>query len=328
MAPVLVSARLTGRNVFSGETFRVPVSIVNDAEDGKVLTAGTLRWRFVVAGNVLSEGTVATPPVAYYANETVDVNLNAPARVPAGRANARLCFDLVVDGRVLSSNHYAYRIADRAWSVHPATSVQGRVVVYRASTVSKALFRSLRLGTADCRDLHKIRLRASDLLVIDGEVPGKDADALRAIIGSGTGRVLWVHPQAQAVAFFPEQILDHRRQDGEVVTMLVPESPAFDGVEIGDLAWMGGPSVKRIPVSSLGGYHVVWKNPALTVLAEEMKAHGYLTNPADKLESWVTPLVSIRKNGQTPVILSEMSVKAALTDPIALRLWANLIRGL
>jgi len=32
---------------------------------------------------------------------------------------------------------------------------------------------------------------------------------------------------------------------------------------------------------SLGGYHVAWKNPDLRVLAEEMKAHGYLNTPND-----------------------------------------------
>ena len=58
-----------------------------------------------------------------------------------------------------------------------------------------------------------------------------------------------------------------------------------------------------------------------------MKAHGYLETPGDKLKSWVTPLVEIQPEGAAPVILSEMSVEAALTDPIALRLWANLLCG-
>jgi len=39
----------------------------------------------------------------------------------------------------------------------------------------------------------------------------------------------------------------------------------------------------------------------------------------------VTPLVEITAPGNAPVILSEMSTDAALTDPIALRLWANLL---
>jgi len=37
----------------------------------------------------------------------------------------------------------------------------------------------------------------------------------------------------------------------------------------------------------------------------------------------VTPLVEITAPGNAPVILSEMSTDAALTDPIALRLWAQ-----
>ena len=63
----------------------------------------------------------------------------------------------------------------------------------------------------------------------------------------------------------------------------------------------------------------------LTVLAEEMKAHGYLKTPKDKLKSWVAPLVEIRMEDAAPVILSEMSIEAALEDPVAVRLWANLL---
>ena len=109
--------------------------------------------------------------------------------------------------------------------------------------------------------------------------------------------------------------------------MLLPESPVFDGIQIGNLSWLGGPSVSRVPVSSTGGYHVNWKSPDLAVLAEEMKAHGYLNTPREKLKFWVTPLVSIQQEGSAPVILSEMSIDAALTDPVALRLWANLLSG-
>jgi hypothetical protein len=136
-----------------------------------------------------------------------------------------------------------------------------------------------------------------------------------------------MRPQAQAREMFPSQILRYRQQEGEVVTMLVPESPVFSGIEIGDLAWLGGPTVPRVPVSSRGGYHVAWTNPDLTVLAEEMKAHGYLNTPNDKLKSWVTPLVEIRSPKNAPVILSEMSMEAALADPMALRLWANVLAG-
>ena len=59
--------------------------------------------------------------------------------------------------------------------------------------------------------------------------------------------------------------------------------------------------------------------------AEEMKAHGYLEAPKDKLKSWVTPLVEIRTRDAVPVTLSEMSVRAGLGGPMALRMWANLL---
>jgi hypothetical protein len=199
------------------------------------------------------------------------------------------------------------------------------VYAYHASDRSKKLFTLLDLDVVDGGRLDNLRLGPNDRLVIDGEVKKEDLEAFRDILDAGKGRVIWMQPRAQAKAVFPQQILDYREQAGEVVTMRVSESPVFNGIEIGDMAWMGGPAVERVPVSSLGGYHVEWKHPALTVLAEEMKAHGYLKTPKDKLKSWVTPLVEIRPEGKTSVILSEMSVEAAMNDPVALRLWANLL---
>jgi hypothetical protein len=325
MAPVLVSARLTGRNVFAGEEFTVPVSIINDAENGRALPAGTLNWRFAVDGETLSNGSVPVSGVDYYTNRKLEVKLTAPDRVPGGRADAQLHLELVVGGNLISHNHYAMRVGGKEWAIQPTTTSDGRVMLFNASDLTRKLFQTMEVRTDDASSLNRVRLGARDRLVIDGNLSDADVDALRTILASGSGRVVWIHPQEQAGSVFPEQVLSYRDQDGEVVTMLVPESPVFDGVEIGDLAWMGGPSVRRVPVSSLGGYHVAWKNAALTVLAEEMKAHGYLKDPADKLKSWVAPLVLIHRKGGVPVILSEMSVEAALTDPLALRLWANLV---
>jgi hypothetical protein len=325
MAPVLVSARLTGRNVFAGEKFTVPVSIINDAGDGKAIESGFLVWRFVSDGKTLSQGAVPTPPVEYYSNRKMDVPLIAPARVPGGRCDTQLILEFFVGRRLLSSNRYAMRVGEKAWAVQPASPAKGRVYAYHASDRSKKLFTLLDLDVVDGGRLDNLRLGPNDRLVIDGEVKKEDLEAFRDILDAGKGRVIWMQPRAQAKAVFPQQILDYREQAGEVVTMRVSESPVFNGIEIGDMAWMGGPAVERVPVSSLGGYHVEWKHPALTVLAEEMKAHGYLKTPKDKLKSWVTPLVEIRPEGKTSVILSEMSVEAAMNDPIALRLWANLL---
>ncbi|MCU0787691.1 MAG: DUF1080 domain-containing protein, partial [Verrucomicrobia bacterium] len=147
MAPVLISARLTGRNCFAGDSFNVPVSIVNDAEDGKALAAGTLKWRFEVDGVALSKGEVATPAVDYYANEKIGVNLTAPASLPAGRADAELIFELWIGGQIMGSNRYAFRIGEKAWAVQPVELAKGRTVVLNASEVSKRLFSRLGLKT-------------------------------------------------------------------------------------------------------------------------------------------------------------------------------------
>ncbi|MCU0857537.1 MAG: hypothetical protein MUC65_03930 [Pontiellaceae bacterium] len=327
MSPVLVSARLTGRNLFAGDIFTAPVSIINDAENGAAFPAGKLTWRFVVNGEALSEGLLSTPAVAYYSNQKMEVKLKVPSDISEGRADAQLCFDLSIGGKIVSSNHYAVTIGSKEWAVEPVQSSKGTAVVCNASPGLKALCDKMGLKIKECRDLKGLKLKPEDRLVIDGNIDPSQTDALRSIIAEGVGSVVWINARTQAEEFFPEQILNYRRQEGEAVTMLLPESPVFAGIQIGDLSWLGGPSVKRVPVSSSGGYYVAWKNPNLAVLAEEMNAHGYLDKPTDKLTYWVTPLVAIQQAGSTPVILSEMSIDTALTDPVALRLWANLLSG-
>jgi beta-galactosidase len=322
MSPILVSARLTGRNYFAGDSFSIPVSIINDAEDGSAINSGVLTWRIMANGNILSNGSFPVSTVEYYTNKTINISLNLPAKVPGGRVDAELLFDFNVDGKTVSSNHYAVKIAEKNWARSPVQTSKSRVSIYKASDITKKLFEALNSSATYLKKLQGTRLNSSDILVIDGNLSNEDSAVLKAIIKSSKGTVLWISPKSQAQEVFPEQILNYREQNGEIVNMLVPESPIFDGMEIGDMAWMGGPSVETVPLSSLGGYHVAWENTDLTVLAEEMNAHGYLDTPKDKLKSWVSPLVEINV-GEGRVILTEMSLNTALADPLALRLWAN-----
>jgi len=324
MSPVLVSARLTGRNLFAGESLTIPVSIVNDAEDGGDLAAGMLKWFFRVDGKIALQGSVPVPPVAYYTNQETNVPIRVPADVSAGRVDAELCFEYAVDGRLVSENRYAVRIATASWAVAPVQSLPGKIWAVAVSEASKKLFAALGLDVKEYADLAGVKLADGDCLVVEGAV---DGDKLKTILRAGKGHAVWIRPRDQAKVVFPEQILDYRKQNGEVVTMVMDESPVFDGIEIGDMAWMGGPAVATVPVSSRGGYQVAWKDRALTVLAEEMRPHGYLKSPQDKLKYWVTPLVRIQEEGAAPVILSEMLLENAPNDPVALRLWANLLSG-
>ena len=326
MSPVLVSARLTGRNLFADESFTIPVSIINDAEDGAAIPATTLNWSLRADRETLAEGSIDVPEVPYYSNKKINVTVTTPETVLDGRVDAQLVFKLGEGRKAISRNHYALRIAEKDWAVAPAQSNRGRVMVFQISRTSQKLFQTLEIRTSKASLLSGVKLGADDCLVIEGALSQDDQDALKKIISAGTGRVVWIRPQAQAKTVFPEQINGYRSQNGEIVTMKGPESPVFDGIEIGDMAWMGGPTVERVPISSLGGYHVNWTNSELTVLAEEMKAHGYLKTPKDKLKYWVAPLVQIQAEGSALVILSEMSIDAALTDPIGLRLWANLLK--
>jgi type IV secretory pathway protease TraF len=108
--------------------------------------------------------------------------------------------------------------------------------------------------------------------------------------------------------------------------MLIPESPAFVGLEPLDLAWfeMGE---RRIPRACQGVYQVEAQRDDTSMLAEVIDIHGYLKTPADLAKYRGTPLVQLN-DGRGRIIASEMMLLEAQTDPIAGRLFGNIIEAL
>ncbi|MGB0371552.1 MAG: glycoside hydrolase family 2 protein [Opitutales bacterium] len=327
MSPVLVSARMTGRNVFAGDTISIPVSIVNDHEKYEGLSTGRLEWSIRNEDTVLSSGKVNTPAVKYYANAFMDVPVAFPETVPNGKAAVELRFDLFVDGEHISTNSYDLTVGEKAWAKNETIAKAQSIVAYKPSAKLTQLLDSIDASVTGADRLDSKTIEAAETLIIDGDISARERALIKAKIEAGFGKVVWVNAGKQASDAFPELIHTYKRQKSEVVTMLVDESPVFDGIDIGEMAWMGGPVTSSVPLSATGGYQVDWKRPEVTVLAEEMRAHGYLKTPTDKLKYWVAPLVKIQKNKDSALILSEMSLDAALVDPIAMRLWSNLIKG-
>ncbi|MDR2462719.1 MAG: hypothetical protein LBD30_02950, partial [Verrucomicrobiales bacterium] len=112
--------------------------------------------------------------------------------------------------------------------------------------------------------------------------------------------------------------------EGEIVTMRIPESAVFDGLQPLDLTWfeMGG---RNKPITNHGTYRPVEGADGVTALAWQIDRHAYLGKPADILPISGTPLVEI-KHGKGKLIASEMAFEA--NDPIAQRLKSNILNAL
>jgi hypothetical protein len=331
LQPVLVSAELYGRHWFAGEKITRRVAIANDADDGKDLSAGVLAWEFRAAdGAVLSRGEMPSPLVKFYSNEWLEVEFGTPAKLPAPRVNAQLTLTLTTGGKVVSQNHYDIVLATREWAAAPMVSGQ----IFDPAGKSKAVTEKLALTMAKPADFDSGKL----LVVGDAAALVKSADGvakLKRFVEDG-GQALLLNAGGDALTLFPEQLKSYRqaKNQGEIATPLVPDSPVFDGIEPLDMAWFE-PESRQVPQVCAGTYEV--NRAAALPLALQSRIHVDMEKKVKVdgkdiatfkyFEDAGSPIVEI-KLGKGKVILSEMTLEAADRDPIAGRLLANMLKYL
>lgn len=318
LQPVLVSAELTGRHVFAGTTATRRVCLINDAEDAKDLAAGRLAWELRHGATVLAQGAQDTPPVAYYANQWIDVAFAFPATLPLPRVDAQLALTYTVGGTVVSRNSYDWVVATRAWSdrargrtlqVFDPGKVLGDLLAgHNIMPVGGALDPGRPLVVAD----------------LDGFIKAVGGVAKLVSFVTAGGRVLLVQPGKALAAHFPDQIKGHRAVKGEIVSLAIPESPLFAGIAPLDLAWFEqGPG--NLPQACTGTWQIARDRSDVTAPAHQCDFHPDVKNKEDFYKKAGAPLVEIRL-GKGLVIASAMLFPAA--DPVAVRLAGNVLEHL
>ncbi|HWC58275.1 MAG TPA: glycoside hydrolase family 2 TIM barrel-domain containing protein, partial [Verrucomicrobiae bacterium] len=116
LQPVLVSAELYGRHFYSGKTISRRICIINDSEESTATPGTELHWAFCVGNNVLSQGSLAVPPVGFYSNHWLNVSFRTPDSLPAPRVDAQLVLSLKSGATVLSENRYDIVLATLGWA--------------------------------------------------------------------------------------------------------------------------------------------------------------------------------------------------------------------
>jgi len=322
LQPVLVSAELYGRHFYSGSKTPIRVCIVNDSESGKELPPGKLIWQVKSGGSVLAMGALQTSIVGYYSNVWGEFMLSLPVELHSPRVKATLTLLLEVNGAVQSKNSYDITIGTRSWAdeglKHPIAIFTSKISVQLAALpIAGREITSLQ----DARPEEVVIVPNAEVVLGNSKLDGE----LRRFVISG-GRVLLLHAGAKLPSLFPDQVKAFSTCPGEIVSMHIPESPVFDGLEPLDLAWLelgGG----RIPRACRGVYQIESRRADTTMLAEVVDIHGYLKTPADLAKFTGTPLLQLN-DGKGKVIASEMMLFEAVEDPIAGRLLANRIRAL
>ena len=325
MQPVLVSAELYGRHFYAGAQVTRRVCVVNDADNYQATPAGTLTWEIRAGAAVLAQGSVPVPTVDYYSNRWLDMDFQMPAKLRSPRVNAKLVLTLTAGGRTLGTNDYDIVLATHEWAVPQAPQP---VVIFDPAGKSKAIFAGLPTKQISLENLSRTKVLVVGDLAAALKTPNA-AEALKKFVQAG-GRLLLLQPGAALCDFLPEYVKSHRSTKGEIVSMVVPESPVFDGIEPLDLSWFElGP--KTTPLACTGTWEVNRAHPEIEPLAHQCDFHTQILFGSDKQLPFFSiagaPLVEIHL-GKGTIIASEMVLSAKDKDPIAGRLFSNLLETL
>lgn len=148
--PVLLSFDNRWPHVYAGDTVRMPVHLVNDAEDGRSLSAPMLTWRLVpkAKDQQISTGTVAfADAIDHYATDAKELELVIPEGLEAGAYT--LQGEVVENGTTISTNSTEIWVEPRSI---PALQLARRVNLYDPLGESTAVLE--KAGLVEGKDFH------------------------------------------------------------------------------------------------------------------------------------------------------------------------------
>ncbi|HEV2480602.1 MAG TPA: glycoside hydrolase family 2 TIM barrel-domain containing protein, partial [Puia sp.] len=347
LQPLLVSAELWGRHFYGGTRLPVRVCIVNDQDDAVLSQPAVLQWAIQGAdGRVLATGSEPVDTVGYCGRRWLSPKIGLPA--VAGRVDAKLVLRLMRGERVLSANDYPVVLASRSWVADktPAITLVDHsgwlaewldtlgVKYTRYETVEAALAAGSSGSAAGVSGAASGGgpAAASRPVVLAGLNPGNASlDELGKIktFVQGGGKVLWLNPGTMATVVYPEFIKGVLDSRGEIMNMDIPESAVFDGLEPLDIRnFYNG---KTEPPTVCANAFAVVRGEKLSAPASFTRVHGYLSGDMgqrvavmEKLRGF--PVVRIGDKGV--LYLSQVLLEKAVTDPVAGRLFTNMLKSL
>lgn len=332
LQPVLVSAELWGRHFYAGAPLSTRICVVNDKEDGTILPASTLQWQIVGKGGIeIAEGKLAIPAVAHYGREWVSPKITIPQNLPAPRVDGKLLLTLVQDGKTVSENSYDVLLMSKA-AINANTLSGNKIAVLDLNkTISPSLdYLGVKYNASS--SLADLLKQKADVYILSGlDSLNTDATATKQIrqLISGGANVLVSRSGNFSHQLYPEYIRGTLKSNGEVMSMDIPESGIFNGLEPLDTRLFTN-NKREMPAVISGAFRIT-RNPKLEAPASFTKVHAYLPGQSEERVALIDgirgyPIVKIKDGGNA--ILSELLVEKATTDPVAAKLLVNMLKEL
>ncbi len=332
LQPVLVSAELWGRHFYAGTRLPVRVYVVNDSEQGTDLAETELMWSVRgTNGETIVSGKEKIAPVAYYGRKFIEPEINIPATLPVSRVAGRLVLKLVQRGKLISENDYELLLSEREWLGTAALKGKNIVLVDGSGQVA-SVAADLGIGYKKMATVAGALKEQTDVLILANldspHTSENELNQVKAFVAGG-GKLLLLNSGSVAVALFPDQIRNVFKENGEIISIEVPESPVFNDIEPMDTRYFNN-NKREVPLVIKNSYRIN-RGEQVEPLASFLKIHGYLegdiyerSKKMDAMRGF--PIVKINNKGVA--ILSEIMFEKATTDPVAGKLLVNMIRDL
>lgn len=328
--PILVTAELWGRNLYSGDKLHTRVYVVNDAIDGHDLKTPSLVWKIVDNdGVILASGSDVYKDVPYYGRQYIEPDITMPAIT--GKQKVKLLLSLYENGEEVSANEYELTVAEKSWN-------NGVSKTRLAILDNKDMSSQLDFIGADYTKVNDvtslIKNGKKGVAIIAGDMDLSDSEKaqLRKFQRDG-GKLLVLNAPKLSLQLYPEHITGtvNTWDMADIAFMERNDYPVFDGIEPLDLRYFNN-GKREIPVVCTEVFNVK-RNENLKELIGHMRVHGYcdFKTPEQHQERVSEfrgfPMVEI-SDGKGKAIVSGMTVGKASTDPIAGRLLINTINDL
>lgn len=339
LSPVLASAELFGRHFYFGDTLSPKICLVNDSEDFSDIKSATLVAQVSAGGKVIASQTLKAPVLKYYSNEWID---NFKLKIPEQnlpRTDAKFELILKSGDKVIAKNDYDILLASKKWAFGDMSKLRSKILVYNPDNLYSEVLKNYDFKTTSTLN----NMSNVKLLIVVGKSALSDASLNKEILKfvQKGGRLLALNCGESAMTLLPDTITKFRvKPEGGAGTNL-PEimnfkdagHAVFRGLEPLDLRWFENPefdrnNVRVVPYVATGYYQFDRSKPARTI-CEYMNIHVDLgkEGAAASLKFTGSTILEI-KEGKGKIILSEVAINAANTDPVAAKLLSNMIQYL
>ncbi|NHA02398.1 glycoside hydrolase family 2 [Mucilaginibacter sp. HC2] len=330
LQPVLVSAELWGRHFYTGTKLPVRVCVINDQENGSVLPASTLQWKLTGDKDiVLASGNIAVPHVDHYTRHWIEPQINIPENLPRQKQEARLQLQLIVNGKTVSENSYEVLLATKLGLRTDKLSGK-KIAVFDVNDHITTALKCLGIQYTASSTLTNALKQKADVYLLSGldsiNTTTSDLKQIRKLVHDGR-KVLLSSSGDMAHALYPEYIRSVLKERSEIANIDIPESPVFDGIEPLEMRYLNN-NLRESPSVVSGAYRIN-RDAHVEALASFIKIHGYLSgnvtermHALDKIKGF--PIVKINDD-RGAVLLSEIRLDKAVTDPVAGKLLVNML---